>query len=183
MKLIWETYGKTEKPYTITNLHESLNKYAGKLFGDTFFNKYIYASEMPDYGNLFNSVGVALKQSPETPYFGAYISINEDLKGTITRNTKIGSPAYEAGLDKGDVITAINGKPFEEGQSFGALIKSFKVDELISVDYERFGKILNTSVVLKGNPNYSIHYLSETDGESAPTQSQLKHRKDWLWMK
>lgn len=183
MKLIWDTYGKTEKPYTISDLHESLNKYAGKTFGDTFFNQYIYASEMPNYDDLFNSVGVVLKQNLETPYFGAYISINEDLKGTITRNTKIGSPAYEAGLEKGDVITAINGKPFEEGQSFGTLIKTFKVDQLISVDYERFGQKLNTSVVIKGNPNYSIHYLSETHDESAPTQSQLEHRKDWLWMK
>ncbi|WP_368662457.1 hypothetical protein [Zobellia laminariae] len=74
MKLVWKQYGKTEKPYVIENLQQVLAEYAGSDFASTFFNKYIYKSEMPDYSSLLNSVGVTLKQNSEVPYFGAAVS-------------------------------------------------------------------------------------------------------------
>ncbi len=49
MKLVWETYGKGETPYTIADLQESLSTYAGNDFGAVFFNSYIYTSGMPNY--------------------------------------------------------------------------------------------------------------------------------------
>ena len=48
-------------PYTIDDLHKTLNQYAGNTFGDSFFNNYIYKSGMPDYKTLFSAVGVVLK--------------------------------------------------------------------------------------------------------------------------
>ena len=70
MKLVWNTYGKNEVPYTIKDLHESLKQYAGPVFGDNFFNNYIYQSKMPDYESYFKSVGVVVKQDFDNPYFG-----------------------------------------------------------------------------------------------------------------
>ncbi|CAN0599239.1 unnamed protein product, partial [Ectocarpus sp. 12 AP-2014] len=100
MKLVWSTYGKTEKPYTIENMNELLNTYAGKTFGNNFFNSFVYKSEMPQYNELFKTVGISMSQNAETAYFGAAVSITDDLNGKIRSNTKIGSPAYLAGLDK-----------------------------------------------------------------------------------
>ena len=39
MKLVWNTYGKNEIPYTLENLKEILNRYAGQEFGTQFFDK------------------------------------------------------------------------------------------------------------------------------------------------
>ena len=178
MKLVWQTYGKNEIPYTITDLHQSLIKYAGKEVGDSFFHNYIYASGMPDFETLFSSVGVILKQNMERPYFGAGIAIPDFGTGIIQRNTFIGSPAYKAGLDRGDVITAINGKPLSKGQDFGKLISNFKVGESVKVDFIRYGVPKSTTVVLRGNPAYTI-YLMEREG-SKPNKRILKNRRDWL---
>ena len=178
MKLVWQNYGKNEVPYTIDNLLKTLNAYAGNSFGAAFFNSYIYKSGKPDYNALFESVGVVLKQHPNVPYFGAYAALNGDGNGEIKENPKIGSPAYKAGLDKGDVITSINGTTFPDGEQFGEFIEQFKVGDSLKITFERFGRIQTTTVVLGASPHYSIS-LIEKEGEK-PSKKVLKKRREWL---
>jgi len=177
MKLVWETYGKNEISYTVEDLHKTLNTYAGKSFGDTFFNNFIYKSGMPDYKTLLASVGVILEQKSEHPYFGANVKINDSV-GTIQRNLKMGTPAYKAGLDKGDVITAINDIPLVKDQSFNDYIKSFAVGDTLSIKFKRFGVEKSAKVILEANPAYKI-FLSEKKGIT-PSDKILTKRKQWL---
>ncbi|MCM4162423.1 MULTISPECIES: M61 family metallopeptidase [unclassified Arenibacter] len=178
MKLVWQIYGKKEAPYTLQDLRQTLVQYAGKEFGNHFFDHYIYKSEMPDYGPLFATVGVVLKQALDKPYFGANVTVNQFGAGIIQRNTTIGSPAYKAGLDSGDVITAINKVPLTAAQPFNNIIDQFKVGDTLKVAYTRYGIPKSTTVVLAGNPAYGIH-LVEKDG-TKPNKQLLKNRKDWL---
>tara|TARA_R110001583_G_scaffold40690_3_gene129720 strand:- start:2923 stop:4686 length:1764 start_codon:yes stop_codon:yes gene_type:complete len=178
MKLMWKNFGKLEKPYTVEDLHNTLNTYSGTDFGDNFFQNYIYKSDMPDYKILLASVGVELKQDTESPYFGEAVSINNAFNGEIQRNTIIGSPAYVAGLDKGDIITAINQQPFPNGLRFDDFIEQYKVGDELAIDFLRFGESKSTKVVLAPDPSYSIG-LIEKSGEK-PTDKVLKNRSDWL---
>ncbi|MGJ8738416.1 M61 family metallopeptidase [Zobellia laminariae] len=178
MKLVWKQYGKTEKPYVIENLQQVLAEYAGSDFASTFFNKYIYKSEMPDYSSLLNSVGVTLKQNSEVPYFGAAVSLDGDGHGEIQSNPKMGTPAYDAGLDKGDIITNINGSGFPDGQQFSTYIQKLKVGDTLKLSFNRFGVERNTNVILKANPDYRL-LLTEKEGDK-PSKKQLRQRADWL---
>lgn len=178
MKLVWRTYGKSETPYTIENLQESLNRYAGNNFGDDFFNKYIHTSGMPDYKQLLSAHGVLLQQNLNQAYFGSAAKINDELNGVLTSNPKIGSPAYNAGLDNNDVITRINGQPFPNGQSFDDFIKTLKVGDSLNVAFERYGDNKTTLVILESDPEYKIT-LMEKEGE-APSKKILQKRTAWL---
>ena len=178
MKQVWQTYGKNETPYVMEDLQSTLNNYAGKSFGDNFFNSYIYKSGEPDYSTLFETVGVVLKQNQENSYFGVAVSLDGDGNGEIESNPKIGSPAYIAGLDKGDIITAINGTSFPKGQQFDDYVEQFKVGDTLDIIFERFGIEKTTSLRLKANPDYAI-YLEEKMGKQ-PTKKILKNRKAWL---
>ena len=178
MKQVWTTFGKNEMPYTLENLKMELNKYTRSDFGTTFFNDFIYSSKMPLYADLFKNVGIVMTQNPDLPYFGAAVSITEDLKGEIRAHTKIGSPAYIAGLDKGDMIVSINGKPFPNGKQFDAFIKEFKVGDALEIAFERFGERKTTTVILEADPVYKIS-LQETNNEN-PSKKELKARKEWL---
>ncbi|MGB7395275.1 MAG: PDZ domain-containing protein [Pricia sp.] len=178
MKLVWETYGKNETPYSLEDLYSILNQYAGKSFGDAFFEDYIYKSGMPDYKTLLASVGVALKQDSETPYFGAETELDGDGNGEIMDNTQIGSPAYEAGLGQGDAITSVNGMTFPVDQPFDKFIQQFEVGDTLSINFERFGKEKETSVVLKSSPKYSIQMMEK--GSENPSKAAMKMRKEWL---
>lgn len=180
MKLVWLTYGKNETAYTISDLHKTLNQYAGKVFGDSFFNSYIYKSGMPDYKTLFASVGVNLNQNTDVPYFGAAATINNDKNGIISRNIKMETPAYKAGLDKGDIITTINDQPFPNGQRFSAFIKQFEVGDTLHIDFTRFGIKKTTKVLLEADPNYRISLIDAK--ENKLKRKILENRKAWLFI-
>ncbi|QXP50764.1 M61 family metallopeptidase [Cellulophaga sp. HaHa_2_1] len=174
MKLVWTTYGKKEIPYTVKNLNESLNTYAGKDFGDAFFNAYIYNGNMPDYTTLFKTVGVVLSQQAAVANFGASVTINTNLQGEIRRNTTIGSPAYLGGLDKGDFITKINGQALPSSTSFEDYIKTFPVGTELTIDFLRNAEPQKTTVKLASNPEYSIKLADN------PSKKTLKNRTAWL---
>ena len=174
MKLVWDAFGKNEIPYTINDLHDILNKYASKSFGDFFFNSFIYNSEMPDFNSLFASVGIVLKQNTQQPYFGASVGISNDGKAIIQRNTKMNGPAYNAGLDKGDVIASINGNGLEKGGKFDDAIQQYKVGDILTIDFMRYGVEKTTTVILGPDPRYTITLNEEASKE------ELSKRKAWL---
>jgi predicted metalloprotease with PDZ domain len=178
MKQVWNTYGKTEIPYTIENLHTSLNQYAGEAFGNDFFGRFVYRSEMPKYKELFEMVGIKLSQDEDVPYFGAVVSITDSLNGKIQGNTKMDSPAYKAGLDKDDIITSINGKSFPNGIQFDAFLQEFKPGDTLIVTFERNGNKKTTEVNLAPNPDYIIT-LQEKNGKELSPKSKAA-RKKWL---
>lgn len=176
MKLVWKTYGKDEDPYTIKGLKKTLAQYAGENFSNDFFDNYIYKSGMPDYDRLFDSVGVVLKRKEASPYFGA--KIDAVKHGLIKSSLKMNSPAYKAGLDKGDTITAINNLPFPKDSNFDNYIKQFKVGDVLNVNFKRFAVEKTTTVALEADPNYSI-FLTEKEGLK-PSSEVLAKRKEWL---
>jgi predicted metalloprotease with PDZ domain len=181
MKLVWEKFGKTQIPYKIKDLQNTLGEYAGKKFADTFFNSYIYKSEMPNYKSLFEIVGVALETKAESAYLGISARLNGDGHGEITTNPKMGSPAYIAGLDKGDIITSINGSAFPNGQQFDDFLSQFNPGDVLKIEFERFGKPKTTQAKLVPSPIYVI-YPSEKEGDEL-TKKQRDARKDWLKLK
>jgi len=181
MKLVWNTYGKNESPYTVSDLHNSLKEYAGMAFGNNYFNQYVYQSNMPDFESLFETVGIDLIQSPERPYFGASFALRGDGNVEIEGNTIIGGPAYNAGLENGDIIMSINGRALQKDQSLTDLLKTFKVGDILEIHFRRFGKVRITSLKLEPNKEFSIQ-LQEKSGNS-PSIEALKNRNAWLKIK
>jgi predicted metalloprotease with PDZ domain len=168
-KRVWGKFGKKEIPYTIKDLHLTLNEYAGKTFGDNFFNNHVYKSKMPDYQSLFSLVGLNLAQESEAGYLGA--SVN---KNTISNNTLVDSPAYKAGLEKGDVILIANDTPMEGSSNFSDFLKSTTKGDKIKLSYRRIGKVRETVVTLAKDPAYSI-----TINPNASTKASTR-RDSWL---
>ncbi len=178
MQLVWQSYGKTEKSYTVKDLKEMLIVYAGEAFSDNFFNAYIYQSEMPDYTSLLDSVGVVLDQNPNLPYFGVDAIITTDLKGVVQGNPVMGSPAYKAGLEQGDIIIAINEMPFPSGKRFTEYIETLKVGNRLKIDFERFGSKKSTTVSLEASSSYTLFLMEKTTEK--PSAGILKNRNAWL---
>ncbi len=170
MTLVWNTYGKVEDYYTIDDLHQTLNSYAGAEFGDAFFNNYIYKSEMPDFDSLFKTVGIQLKQNTDKAAFGLRLR-----NQVITSNTGIGSSAYEAGLEKGDKLIQIDNVTLKDNSDFNEILKNkYKVGAEISVVFERLGIIKETQLTLKSDLSYSISSKGNVSEEI------VSNREAWL---
>ncbi|MCH4551950.1 M61 family metallopeptidase [Aestuariibaculum lutulentum] len=174
MKLVWNKYGKNEKPYTVEDLHNTLNEYAGEAFGSHFFKNYIYKSDMPEMKALLSSVGVTLTQDLDKPDFG--VSVNDE--GFISKNTIIGTAAYNAGLEEGDRILKVDGIDFTTSNNFNVLIASLKPYDVIKIEFERFGVPKRTKVTLLPNRAYS---LSPFEANNLKLNAKQKTaRKAWL---
>jgi predicted metalloprotease with PDZ domain len=104
MKLVWTKYGKTEIPFRVENLYTTLREYAGDTFADNFFKYTIDKPRAFDYKRLLASVGV-VASAVKAPYLGAKVAFNAKDMAEIVEYTKRYTPAYNAGLEKGDKTT------------------------------------------------------------------------------
>ncbi len=173
MKSVWKTYGKNEKPYTIDNLNNALNTYAGKLFGDYFFASFIYKSAMPNYTPLFNRVGVALKQESKKVFLGVSTS-----NGVVRNNAQIGSPAYKAGINSGDKIIAIDNHAVSSKNSVSSILSNYNIGDSVTIQFSRYNQLRAVNVRLIKDPSYTIMSFEKAGMEVSP--EILKNRKEWL---
>ncbi|WP_347923523.1 peptidase M61 [Pontimicrobium sp. SW4] len=169
MKSVWTKFGKKKQPYTIPDLHNALSEYAGKEFGDNFFNNYIYKSDMPQMKRLFENVGVSLTQDDTKVSFGASVR-----DGKVFGNTTIGSSAYEAGLENGDTIIQVGDYVISDELDFNTIITKFKVGDVAKVVYERLENKKETTITFKPDPSYAIGINENSSDKQKAT------REAWL---
>ena len=173
MKLVWTNFGKPEKPYTVEDLHHTLNNYAGTDFGDYFFGHYLYKSDMPDMKRLLNNVGVSLTQDKSKVSFGAYLQ-----NGLIAENTIMGSSAYLAGLENGDKIIKVGEVLINDLVDLNALLNTYKPNDVVTIIFERLGVTKETLVAFQASNVYGLG-LFETNNLELTTDQKV-NRKDWL---
>ena len=172
MAFVWNGYGKPEIPYTVDDLHHSLNQFAGKEFGDDFFNKYIFKSGMPDYEQLLKQVGVNLITKNDID-FGASVRNQK-----IMSNPKMGSSAYKSGLQKGDKILQIGGIVFDGNASINSILNTFTVGEEVPVVYERFGSQNKNILTIATDISYDMKLMEENSKEL--DKKRKDNRGSWL---
>jgi predicted metalloprotease with PDZ domain len=171
MKLVWQIYGKNEIPYTVRDLQDVLNNYAGAEFSSDFFNTYIFDSQMPDYKTLLTSVGVNFEQTKqEEASLGAVLN---DLF-VISTNPFKGSAAYNAGLENGDEILSMNGIAITPETKPSDYLAQFKPAQTVIVVFNRFGKQKETALTFDADASYSTSLI-----EKVKKKIEAK-RGDWL---
>ena len=172
-KAVWNQFGKKEVSYSIQDLENVLSGYAGDAFAKAFFSQYIYDSQMPDYQNLLSNAGLTITQDKNKPYLGLRVNASESgLR--IASPTSKGSPVYDAKLNKGDLITAIDGAAITTVDAYNALVKKLTVGQTIAVTYKRFGSEATTNLTVSADPTYTI----ATDEKAGKKARKLK--KYWL---
>ncbi len=178
MKKVWQLYGKTEQSYSVKELQAALEQYAGQEFGNKFFTDYIYSSKMPDYQKLLASVGVDYsRENSNEPWTGTYLNTRSGVIEVVS-NPLENSPAYQAGWMKGDVLLKINGKDIKEGTDSNALFEKEKPGNKVKVTVKRFGRTVDTILVLGSNPDKKTQ-LVETSGKKISKEMEDR-RNAWL---
>lgn len=172
MTVMWHKFGKTEIPYTAEDIHQTLNSFAGKEFGDHFFNNYIYNSEMPDYERLLKQVGVTLEIKNDIG-FGAMVRNQK-----IMSNPKIGSSAYEAGFQKYDKLLKIGTTTLDDKTDVNAVLSAFKIGDEISVMIERYGAQKELKLTIATEVSYGLSLLDENSKDL--TKKIKEQRASWL---
>jgi len=90
-------------------------------------------------------IGVTV--SPMTTAFAEAIGMAEPY-GAIFDQPKAGSPAANAGIESGDVITAINGSPLMRASDFAAIISSMAPNTTVYLTTWRGGEWFQRKLIV-----------------------------------
>ncbi len=177
MQEMWKKHGKTEIPYTVKDIESTLVDYSGKEFASSFFDNFIYQSQMPDYAKLFEQAGIDFSQPKIEAWLGVYVRPTENGLYLITNPYEDG-PAYEAGLDQGDVITSINDQSVKGINDLSALMKTFVPGQMVSVRFIRHGLEKKTMLKFGADPSYQT--LPFESAEKKVSKAARQFRDSWL---
>ena len=173
-KLVWQTYGKTEIPYSVKDLEDLLGLYVDERFASDFFDRYIYKTQMPDYAGLMRLAGVNFElANPRQVWLGGTIR-EQNGAWRLTSNARMGSPLYEAGIEATDEIISIAGKRLQSGDDINQILEGRRPGQAISIIFTRWGEQKNARVTLGANPNYKTELVAR------PDRTALDRRNSWL---
>jgi serine protease Do len=73
--------------------------------------------------------------------------------GVILADVAPGGPAAIAGLEAGDVVLTLDGKPMENARQFEVNVYRRRVGDVVAIEYERAGQAQKTSAAVRERPD------------------------------
>jgi predicted metalloprotease with PDZ domain len=190
MRAMWARFGKpggrapgyVDRPYTIADAKAVLAAVAGDAaFADDFFARYIQGHEVVDYAHLLANAGFVLRPHTPQPGFAGELGLQDTPGGVrVTESTLFGSPAYQAGLDRDDVITAVGGKPVTSADQVEGAIRAARPGDGLSVTYlhRGGGQRLMATIRVIADPQLDVVPAEQAGQPLTPAQRQF--RDAWL---
>lgn len=184
MRAMWQKFGKPEKPYTLTDLENTLGEVTDSTkFATHFFNKHIRQGKHIDLKPLLAQAGFLLQKAHPGEAVLTYGSnINyEGGEATISGNAEVGSPLYKAGLDVNDVIHSVDGQAINNARDMQRLLATHDPGDEVSIHYSSLGEEYEAIATLAENPELEVLTYEQADKEV--TEQMKAFRKSWLGSK
>lgn len=182
MQRVWEKYGKTEEPYQIEDLQETLAEVTDDTeFAEQFFERHIYDGRHVDLKPLLARAGFSLQPADTSQpviSFGTEKISYEDDKTVVARRTEVGSPLYEAGLDKEDEIISIDGTAVSNAKELQQLLREHEEEDSLSIVYRSLEVEKEGVIRLARNPAMEMVPYEQLDQELSEEMKQF--RQSWL---
>jgi len=180
MRAMWTKYGQSEVPYTLDDLRTTLIEYSGNAaFAEEFFARYVTGREAPDFGALLASAGLQVRpRNPGGAWLGP-VALEFGAAGAeIAGPTRIGTPLYVAGLDRGDVILTVDGSAVGSDSIWQALQATHKPGDVVEVKYQARGRQGIAQVAFAEDPRLEVVTYEEA---GRPVSDAVnKFRQGWL---
>ena len=188
MRALWQAHGKpggkapgyVDRPYTMADLKTALASVSGDAkFAEDFFARYIQGRDVVNYESLLARAGLVLGRASPGRAFAGDLRL-QDVQGRprVAGASPFGSPAYEAGLDRDDVILAVGGKDVTSAVDVERVVSAGAPGQQIPIVFERRGVRVNAMLRLVEDPRVEIA-PAEALGQSL-TPEQRRFREEWL---
>ena len=150
MQAMWKRFGKTEIPYTVPLMQETLAGISDAGFAAEFFTKYVNGHDPIDYAGLFAKAGYDLKNPNEgKPTLGIFsgsfsargmpAQSGDNNKLVIDRNTLKGTAAYLAGLDITDEVLQLDETQVKSISDVNNFLQMKKPGDAVLITYKHRG--------------------------------------------
>ena len=188
MRALWQTFGKpggrlpgyVDNPYTMADLESTLAAVSGDApFARDFFARYIRGREVMDYERLLDRAGFTLRRRSPGQGFAGDLQL-QDVQGRprVVAPVAFGSPFYDAGLERDDVIVSIGGIETSGLADVDRALRSRRPGEALPIVFERRGQPIAGTLRLIEDPHLEA-VLHEQAGKPM-TDAQKRFRDSWL---
>lgn len=181
MRAMWVRYGKTETAYTLDDVRVTLGQVSrDTAFANDYFRRYITGREVPDYADLFASVGFLFRPAqPGSAWIGAATLTPSPGGLVVSDATLIGQPLYGAGIERGDTILTLGGRSIKSSLEVDSIVASHRPGQSLEVTlHSRGGVPVTATLVLAENPGMEL--VSAESAGAAVTPGALENRRRWL---
>ena len=174
MKAMYHRFPLTGKGYTVDDLQKISEEFAGSSLAK-FFDGYVHGTRPLEWETILGYAGldVQAQDSARKSWLGAQ---TYDQNGkTIVHGILTDSPAFDAGLDIGDELLAINGKRVRNAD-LQDRIAEFKPGEKVKITFFRDDTLRDVDVTLRlqSVPSYKLVKTA------TPTPLQKAIYESWL---
>jgi predicted metalloprotease with PDZ domain len=192
MQALWSRFGRpgqklpglVASPYRIGDLRTVLAELTTRQFADTFFDKYIQGRDVVDYVPLLADAGfVVRKRNAGKAHLSAPgLNVQGGGGARVNGTVPFGSALYKAGVDREDLIVALDGVNVTSQQAFDQVLAKHKPGDQVALRYvRRGGEPVNTTLTFEEDPRIEIVTLESTGGTLTTAQKQFRER--WLGSK
>jgi predicted metalloprotease with PDZ domain len=167
-------------PYAADDLRHALAAVSGDAaFAGDFFRRYIEGREMADYSRLLQLAGIALTPAaPGRAWAGRLRFETAARGGRLMNAAPFGSPAYDAGLERDDIVVTAGGRPVTTDNDWRRVIESRTPGDVVPIVFERRGTRVNAQLRLVEDPRLRA-VPAESIGQTV-SDEQRRFRAAWL---
>ncbi len=183
LQALWQTYGKPEKPYTLTDLQTTLATLThDAAFAQSFFQDHIHGKTLADYKKLLAAAGLSLQKSSAGKASLGLVSLGfQDNKVSLTNFTPVGSPLYQAGLDRQDILLSVDNKKIISKADLETILAAHKPGDKVPIEFSQHGELKQSTLTLIEDPNWEIIPFEKLNAKLS--QEQQTFREKWLGSK
>ncbi len=178
MRLLYSRYALPKPGFEPDDAVKAASEVAGTDISG-IFSQYISGKEPIPYEKYFAYAGIGVEKrlDSEKAWIGVSQEKNDDGRAKI-RNVTPGSPADTAGLDRDDVVMAVDSR-MVNNDGFSQAISEHKPGDTIHITVIRLGQIKEIPVTLTASPYYT-YKLKPVEN---PTEQQKAIYNSWLGIK
>jgi predicted metalloprotease with PDZ domain len=162
------------------DLKSALAAVAGDAaFANDFFARYIEGREVADYARLLSRAGFVLRQRAAGRAWAGPLRTQDAQTGArVFSDVWFGSPAYQAGLERDDIILSLGGARVITQADVDRALTTRKPGEALQVVYERRGERITSVLKLAEDP--SLELVPAEEAGQVLSEAQRKFRDSWL---
>jgi predicted metalloprotease with PDZ domain len=178
MRLLYSRYALPKPGFEPDDAIKAASEVSGTDLSD-IFSKYISGKEPIPYVHYFAYAGITVEKKVQTdkPWSGIDTTKSDDGHAKV-RNVIPGSPAENAGLDRDDVIYAVDSRALNSDE-YDKEIATHKPGDTVRITILRVDEFKEFSVTLGANP-YLVYTLKPMEH---PTDEQKAIYNSWLGAK
>jgi predicted metalloprotease with PDZ domain len=188
MRRLWQQFGQAVpagegtvvRPYSVQDLRSALGDVSGdRAFADAFFDRHVRGREVLDYAPLLARAGLLLrKRSPGRAWIGP---VQFDFSGGAPRvmaPTTEDTPAYAAGLDRGDEVLSFDGAAVTGASRLEELVQRRRPGDTVRLSIRRRGAPRDLPLTIGEDPRLELVPVERTGRPLAAAERDFRSR--WL---